>query len=266
MGMHKYLTLLSDFDGTLVTASHSLPTNTLNAIRGMVAGGNQFSIVTGRAFQGVIEREVKRLGLTTPQIVRGGAEIIDPMTREVLWTKKIDKHSVLKVLDLLNSYSVIYAVEVGDMIYSFPQHPAIKNLGEGAPVIDITQFIPIDVPKIVVFPELDIVFANEIEKELRSLQINVHLAKIHKDNCYGFDINDASAGKHLAVLQYMQLTNLTSEEIVGVGDGDNDYPLLTACGFKVAMGNAVDDLKQIADYIAPSVQEEGIVDVINRYF
>lgn len=38
-----------------------------------------------------------------------------------------------------------------------------------------------------------------------------------------------------------------------------------ACGLKVAMGNAVQDLKEIADYIAPSVDEDGIADVIEKF-
>lgn len=38
-----------------------------------------------------------------------------------------------------------------------------------------------------------------------------------------------------------------------------------AAGLKVAMGNAIDDLKAIADYIAPTVQEDGVVDVIEKY-
>ena len=38
-----------------------------------------------------------------------------------------------------------------------------------------------------------------------------------------------------------------------------------ACGLKVAMGNAVDDLKAIADYIAPTVDEDGVADVINKF-
>lgn len=38
-----------------------------------------------------------------------------------------------------------------------------------------------------------------------------------------------------------------------------------ACGLKVAMGSAVEDLKAIADYIAPSVDEDGVVDVIQKF-
>ena len=42
-------------------------------------------------------------------------------------------------------------------------------------------------------------------------------------------------------------------------------PLLMACGLKVAMGNGVPELKEIADYVAPSVDEDGISDVIEKF-
>jgi len=58
---------------------------------------------------------------------------------------------------------------------------------------------------------------------------------------------------------------ISREEIIGIGDHYNDFPLLMACGLKVAMGNAVDDLKAIADYIAPSVEKDGVADVIDRF-
>lgn len=55
-------------------------------------------------------------------------------------------------------------------------------------------------------------------------------------------------------------------EIVGVGDSYNGIPLLQGCGLKIAMGNAVEELKVEADYIAPSVDNDGLVDVIEKYF
>jgi hydroxymethylpyrimidine pyrophosphatase-like HAD family hydrolase len=63
----------------------------------------------------------------------------------------------------------------------------------------------------------------------------------------------------------MKKLHLKKDEIIGVGDGYNDFPLLMACGLKVAMGNAVPDLKEIADYIAPSVVEDGVVDIISKF-
>ena len=50
-----------------------------------------------------------------------------------------------------------------------------------------------------------------------------------------------------------------------MGDGYNDFPLLMACGLKIAMGNAVPELKAIADFIAPSVEEDGVATVIEKF-
>ena len=50
-----------------------------------------------------------------------------------------------------------------------------------------------------------------------------------------------------------------------MGDGYNDFSLLMACGLKVAMGNAVEELKSIADYIAPTVENDGLSNVIAKY-
>lgn len=54
--------------------------------------------------------------------------------------------------------------------------------------------------------------------------------------------------------------------MIGVGDGYNDFPLLMSCGLKIAMGNAIEELKDIADYIAPSVDEDGLAKVIDKYY
>ena len=48
-------------------------------------------------------------------------------------------------------------------------------------------------------------------------------------------------------------------------DYRNDFPLLMASGLRVAMGNAFSDLKEIAHYIAPSVQQDGVADVIQKF-
>jgi len=53
--------------------------------------------------------------------------------------------------------------------------------------------------------------------------------------------------------------------MVGVGDSYNDFPLLMACGLKAAMGNSVKEILDIADYVAPSVNDDGLADVIEKF-
>ncbi|MBX4181389.1 HAD hydrolase family protein, partial [Candidatus Parcubacteria bacterium] len=49
------------------------------------------------------------------------------------------------------------------------------------------------------------------------------------------------------------------------GDARNDTPLLNVCGLRIAMGNADDKLKRIAHYIAPSVEDDGVAHVVEKF-
>jgi hydroxymethylpyrimidine pyrophosphatase-like HAD family hydrolase len=58
---------------------------------------------------------------------------------------------------------------------------------------------------------------------------------------------------------------LNKEEILAIGDQNNDIALLQAGGVKIAMGNASEELKQIADYITGSVYEDGFVTAMEKF-
>ena len=62
-----------------------------------------------------------------------------------------------------------------------------------------------------------------------------------------------------------KILNIRTHEIIGIGDGPNDFPLLMASGLKVAMGNAIPDLKAIADYVTATVEEDGVAQVIEKF-
>ena len=53
--------------------------------------------------------------------------------------------------------------------------------------------------------------------------------------------------------------------LIGAGDSYNDLPLLESCGLRIVMGNAPDELKEIADYVAPSVDEDGLAVAIEEF-
>lgn len=82
---------------------------------------------------------------------------------------------------------------------------------------------------------------------------------------YAIYITSGDATKQHAVVTLSETLGIPTEEMIGIGDHYNDFPLLMACGLKVAMGNAVDELKAIADYVVPTVEEDGVADVIEKF-
>ena len=59
--------------------------------------------------------------------------------------------------------------------------------------------------------------------------------------------------------------NILQEEIAAFGDGENDLEMIQYAGFGVAMGNAVESLKQAADHVAPPCEEDGVACVLEQF-
>ena len=64
----------------------------------------------------------------------------------------------------------------------------------------------------------------------------------------------------------LKMLNLSSERTACVGDGENDVPMFEVSGFKVALANSIDELKQRADYVADSSDGEGTMEAIRDLF
>ena len=73
-------------------------------------------------------------------------------------------------------------------------------------------------------------------------------------------VNKASAARRLA-----KILGTDASRLIAAGDSHNDLSLLKACGLRIAMGNAPDEVKAIADYVAPSVDEDGLAVAIEEF-
>lgn len=260
--MGKIKAIVSDFDGTLVNHEKVLPEVVKEAIKTFVSQGFIFSIATGRAFDGVVKNICTELHLDGFHIVRGGSEIVLAKTNEVVWGKYIDAQVVPEVIAVIaKTNSVFFAAESGDYIFT-QDGLSNEEFGKGAQFKSLSELPFNNVPKILVPPlhtESEIIPILELLQEKFK---NLHIVKTTSVRGMGLDINDGGAGKHIALLEYLKLTGFTANEVLGVGDSYNDYPLLSAAGTKVAMGNAARELKEIADHVVGTQAENGMLEVI----
>ncbi|MCD7938477.1 MAG: HAD-IIB family hydrolase, partial [Tannerellaceae bacterium] len=79
------------------------------------------------------------------------------------------------------------------------------------------------------------------------------------------DVVPAGGSKKIGIQKMLDYYNLTVEEIMAFGDGGNDMEMLTYAGTGVAMGNADDNVKRIADYVTDSVDENGIRNALKHF-
>ena len=101
-----------------------------------------------------------------------------------------------------------------------------------------------------------------VEKELQEIFPDLYIVK---STPYFLEFSNPEASKKCAVEFLQNHWGLKKEEILTIGDQNNDIALLQAGGLKIAMGNATEELKSIADYITDSVYEDGFVRAMEKF-
>lgn len=265
--MKKYKALISDFDGTMAGSNGEISVTVLAKIRKLIDQGYIFSIATGRPYFGKIKAVCEELQLTSPQIAYGGAEIRLPDGDKILWGRYLPDTEVQDLIEYFSDKNIYFILEKDNYILTrdgsnaFYRDPFIFKKVKDTPLKNISKIVISSLVNKLSLEEI-----NKIMEELQKRYKNIHIIKGKIGDHYGLDITAEQASKHISVLELMKLLDLQPEEVVGIGDGYNDYPLLTACGLKIAMGNAPNELKEIADFVVPTQQEDGLATAIDKYF
>ena len=88
---------------------------------------------------------------------------------------------------------------------------------------------------------------------------------IAQDSANGFDAasfrDSAKALKEMA-----EILDIPIERTVAIGDSMNDFDMITAAGIGVAMGNAVDKIKEISDFVTDDVDSSGVSSALCKIF
>ena len=81
----------------------------------------------------------------------------------------------------------------------------------------------------------------------------------------GMDIIAKGGGKMVGIRRYLELTGLKREEIIAFGDGENDREMISFAGIGVAVGNAEDSVKAVADYVTDEIEADGIANALKHF-
>ena len=100
-----------------------------------------------------------------------------------------------------------------------------------------------------------------VEQEIYD-QISFENVKEVRWNAYAVDCFHKKCGKKHGITDVLNYYGISKEDSCSVGDGENDISMFEACGKNVAMGNAVDSLKQRADYITSDIDAGGLEEAI----
>jgi len=254
----KIRAVILDLDGTLIGPGESITPAVKDAVE-RLAQRVPVAIATGREASDVI-RYAGELGLSSPQICDGGATILDQATGEHIWRRPLKSECAKQVIERLQ--------EIGSAFIATHLTGSVRDYSQ-IPHCDITRISALDLQENAA-AELAASFTSNLTVggggEFDG-QSDVQTVKVYLpyNGLWAVDFTRSGVDKALAAKQLARMWDIPLSEIAAAGDSYNDLPLLHACGWRVAMGNAAEDVRAIAHYVAPSVEEDGLAEAINRY-
>ncbi|MEC3640051.1 Cof-type HAD-IIB family hydrolase [Bacillus halotolerans] len=280
--------IATDLDGTLLNSKHQVSSENENALRQAQRDGIEVVVSTGRAYFDVVSI-FEPLGIKTWVISANGAVIHDPDGR-LYHSETIDKKRAYDILSWLQSENYYYEVFTDSAIYT-PQNgrqlldvelDRVKSANPKADLSVLMQAAEVQYSQsgfayIDTFQELfeedkQIDFYNilgfsffkeKLEAGWQRYQEDKDLTLVSSAD-HNFELSSKKASKGQALERLAKRLNIPMKETAAVGDSLNDRSMLEAAGKGVAMGNAREDIKAIADAVTLTNDEHGVAHMIRH--
>lgn len=262
-----------DLDGTLLDSQKRLSSKNESILKECIRQGIWVVPCTGRIWGGVPDflRDFPgiRYAITT-----NGAIIEDIATGEILKEHKLTCRQALDILKMAREFHTMYDVYVDGRGYGeerFLYHmeeygvtPLVQEMIRGT-----RMFVPDlweRISEIGRSVEKINYFFSDMEERIRAKEAldargDVIVSSSFSNN---LEINALGATKGEGILHLAQYLGVEPDETIGIGDGGNDVTMMQMAGIGVAMGNAEDSLKEIADYVTLTNDEDGVAFAIEK--
>jgi hypothetical protein len=238
---------------------------TAAAITAAQAAGIHVLLVTGRMFQSV-RRYALAAGITDPVVCYQGAVVADPVTGEFLRHVPMPEAEAREVISAVEGLGHVILVYVDDELYvshETPESDAYAGFQHLVvhPVGDLLAWLPKAPTKLVCVGDPGKLDGVEAEMKARFGE----RLYISKSVPHFLEFASPSVHKGSGLDFASERLGFSSRRSVSFGDGENDVELLEWAGYAVAVANAHAKVLVIADYVCPSVDEEGVAQVIESY-
>jgi Cof subfamily protein (haloacid dehalogenase superfamily) len=261
--MYKLIAI--DVDGTLLNEKKELSIETAEAIQYAQSKGVDVTISTGRSISGIIDY-VKKLNINLPLITFNGAKVIEPITEEVVYSRLLDYDDSVKLIELSDKVGIDYLVWAGNKLFSRKLSEPVKDysLRYNCPahiVEDFTEALEYGITKFLWFSTIE-----EIEGVKAKVEGKVPTTVSYFTSRPDFlEFINAKVSKGVALSQLAEQLGYKQEEVIAIGDGENDLEMIQYAGLGVAMGNAKQIVKDNADMVTLDNNNNGVAEVIRRH-
>lgn len=261
--------LAIDMDGTCLNSKRKLTDETLDALIKAKKEGVEIVPITGRPFnflpKAILENDLCRYVITS-----NGAYVYDLKENKFLKEAIVPIEDAVEIINRCNKRHAGIAANIKeDYIY---HGGLIKLIGRFVFGKEITK-VAIQVDDLASYIKENNSSVGEIQMfylskkyENRIIQVvdeYKDLMLVHNGKCLEIFSKEATKGKALDLIR--EKLNIKEEDVISIGDSENDLTMFDHAGLKLAMGNAVEKLKELADHILPSNDDFGVKVAIERF-
>ncbi len=273
--MPQFQLLAIDIDGTLVNSHDELTGPTRDALARAGEAGIHVVLATGRRYSRTLHL-VEPLGIDVPLVTASGALVKDPEDHRTLYRADFDMNVLRDALGVMaefgydpilcgdtfcegfDFYFLRQPVESPQLTEYFDLNPDCgrhwpEMLAEQPPSI-FNVFTMGTKPRML-----------DLERELHERMPGLlHTHVLRSPRYVGFmcELSPGGVTKWSGIRHLARSWGIADESICAVGDDVNDIPMIRAAGLGIAMGNAQPSVKEAADRIAPTHDEDGLVQVV----
>lgn len=263
-----------DLDGTTLTTDKKLTPHTKEVLEACIRQGIEVLPATGRVWSGIPEELMKMEGVHYV-ISSNGAAVVELATGKAVYTNGIAWDRALEVFDILERYDTFYdAYAEGngwcearfyENLNDYGIEPLIQRLVKSSRtcIEDLREWVkehksPIE--------KINMFFRDEEKRQqaFRELSGIPDLA-VTCSLTNNLEINHCTCNKGDALLNLGKILGISMEQIMACGDGNNDLEMVRNAGVGVAMENGEDSVKEAADYVTVTNDEEGVARAIELF-
>ncbi len=264
----NYRIIASDIDGTLTNSQKNITDATAEKLIEFQQNGGKVILASGRPTMGILPH-AERLGLDKFGgyiLAFNGGCVIDCKTQQIMFQQKLPLYVIPEIMDIIKDYPVgINTYEgsnilVGNEINEYTELEARIN-GMGIKFTeDFASYVNFDVNKCLLQGEPSVIM--ELEKILSEKYKGV--LGVFRSEAFFLEIVPEGVDKAKSIDRLLKMIGIPTEQCIACGDGFNDISMIKYAGLGVAMSNAKQPVKDAADFITLSNDQDGIVHLLNK--
>ena len=266
----KYQVLVLDLDGTLTNSKKEISAPTKQALLEIQEAGKTVVLASGRPINGVapLAKELKMDCFGGYMLSFNGARITKCSTGEIIYNRTLSPEIIKPVYDYVKTFPGLDIISYTDTQILSGIKP--NKYVEIESRINSMEVVPVeDFPAVLNFPVNKLLITGEpeiLETLIAPLQKQYHgLLNIYRSEPFFLEIMPRNIDKAQSLQKLLNSIGLTADAMICCGDGYSDLSMIEYAGLGVAMENAQPIIKESADFITRSNDEDGILHVINLF-